>query len=335
MRRGETIPSGSIPNGSRTRSAEGPFGPGACGARRIARALGAVAALLALVAGALGPASAADLFEFRGFSADASYTSDSNVTRAPAGDNLADHMLAARASANGVVPVSTRTRVVIQGFAGTQKFRTYTGLSNNFIGAQADFQYRAAGDFGAATYGAFLRTQAEYYESNLRDGYRSAFGVNVLKPVTDRIVLSAALVGNMSDGRSTVFDARNTSLRGNADWSLSRWDTVYLGAEYRSGDSVSTVCRSCDPTRTLGFINTASALIQDDAFTDTVRDAYRVKANALIATLGYNHAFGAGQALDVSWRRAQSTVQDPVAPLSGSDTHYTVNQFSLAYLVRF
>ncbi|HEY6241031.1 MAG TPA: hypothetical protein VIW78_09340, partial [Burkholderiales bacterium] len=207
--------------------------------------------MLALTAGGLGTASAAELFEFRGFSADASYTSDSNVTRAPAGDALADHILAARASASAVATVSTRTRVVIQGFAGTQKFGKYTGLSNNFIGAQADFQYRASGDFGAATYGAFLRTQGEYYESYLRDGYRSAFGVNVLKPVTDRIVLSGALVGNKSDGRSTVFDTRNTSLRGNADWSFSRWDTFYLGADYRTGDSVSTVCRNCDPARTL------------------------------------------------------------------------------------
>lgn len=301
-----------------------------------------VAAGFVLVACASASAHAAgyseflDAIEFRGFRAEASYTSDDNVTRAPAGDALHDRILGVRVSAGGVIPISTRTRVSVQGFAGTQRFSTYTGLSNNFVGTQGDFFFRTSGEFGAPTYGAFARTAKEDYESTLRDGYRHAFGVTVQKPVTDRIQLSGGLTRNISDGKSRVFDAKNTSLRGNADWSLGRWDTVYLGAEYRSGDSISTVCRNCDPIRTLGFVNTAgSNIIQDDAFNDTTRDAYRLKARTLIATLGYNRAFGERHALDVSWRRAQSTVQNAVAPLSGSDLRYTVNQYALAYLVRF
>src|SRR6266581_6767213 len=299
-----------------------------------------VAAGLALLAGAPGPAHAAgyseflDSLQFRGFRAEASYTTDDNVTRAPAGDALRDRMLGVRVSAGGVVPLSTRTRAAVQGYVGTQRFSTYTGLSNNFIGAQGDFSFRPSGEFGAPTYGVFVRTAKEEYESTLRDGYRHAFGATVQKPLTDRIQLFGALTRNISDGKSAVFDARNTFLRGNADWSLGRWDTVYLGAEYRTGDSVSTVSRN-DPIRTLGFVNTASKIVQDDAFNDTPRDAYRLKAHTLIATLGYNRAFGERHALDVSWRRAQSSVQNAVDPLSGSDLRYTVNQYSLAYLARF
>jgi hypothetical protein len=295
---------------------------------------------LALLAGASAPARSAgysdfvDSIEFRGFRAEASYTTDDNVTRAPAGDDLRDRILGVRVSAGGVIPLSARTRAAVQGFAGIQKFGTYTGLSNNFIGMQGDLFFRSSGEFAAATYGAFVRTTKEAYESNLRDGYRSAFGLTWLKPATDKIQLSAGLTRNISDGKSTVFDARNTSLRGNADWSLGRWDTVYLGADYRTGDSVSTVSRN-DPIRTLGFVNTASAIIQDDAFNDTIRDAYRLKARALIATLGYNRAFGERHALDISWRRAQASVQNAVPPASGSDLNYTVNQISLAYLGRF
>jgi len=305
------------------------------------RELGTLAAGLALWAGACASAHAAgyseflDTVEFRGFRAEASYTTDSNVTRAPAGDALRDRILGVRVSAGGVIPLSTRTRAAVQGFAGIQKFGTYTGLSNNFIGTQADFFFRSSGEFAAATYGAFVRTTKEEYESTLRDGYRHAFGVTALKPVTDRVQLFGALTRNISDGKSIVFDARSTSLRGNADWSLGRWDTVYLGAEYRTGDSVSTVSRN-DPIRTLGFVNTASPnIIQDDAFTDTTRDAYRLKAHTLIATLGYNRAFGERHSLDVSWRRAQSSVHNAVAPASGSDLNYTVNQLSVAYLARF
>ncbi len=305
------------------------------------RGPGTVAAGLALVACASASAYALeysellDSIEFRGFRAEASYTSDSNVTRAPAGDALRDGILSVRVSAGGAIPLSTRTRVSVQGFAGTQRFSTYSGLSNNFIGTQGDFFFRTSGEFGAPTYGAFARTAKEEYESTLRDGYRHAFGVTVQKPVTDRVQLFGALTRNISDGKSTVFDTRNTSLRGNADWSLGRWDTVYLGVDYRSGDSVSTVSRN-DPIRTLGFVNTAGGkIIQDDAFNDTPRDAYRLKARTLIATLGYNRAFGERHALDVSWRRAQSSVQDAVAPAGGSDLRYTVNQYALAYLVRF
>ncbi|HKB62996.1 MAG TPA: hypothetical protein VKD03_09005, partial [Burkholderiales bacterium] len=190
------------------------------------RGLGTVAAGLVLVACASASAHAAgyteflDSIEFRGFRAEASYTSDDNVTRAPAGDALHDRILGVRGSAGGVIPLSTRTRVSVQGFAGTQRFSTYTGLSNNFIGTQGDFFFRTSGEFGAPTYGAFARTAKEDYESTLRDGYRHAFGVTVQKPVTDRIQLFGALTRNISDGKSRVFDARNTSLRGNADWSL-------------------------------------------------------------------------------------------------------------------
>ena len=299
-----------------------------------------VALGLALSAGAPASAHAAgyseflDSVQFRGFRAEASYTTDSNVTRAPAGDALSDRILGVRVSAGGVISLSTRTRVAVQGFAGIQKFGTYTGLSNNFIGTQGDFFFRSSGEFTAATYGAFARTAKEEYESTLRDGYRHAFGVTVQKPLTDRVQLFGGLTRNISDGKSTVFDARNTALRGNADWTLGRWNTVYLGAEYRTGDSVSTVSRN-DPIRTLGFVNTASAIIQDDAFNDTPRDAYRLKARTVIATLGYNRAFGERHAVDISLRRVQSSVQNAVAPASGSDLRYTANQISVAYLGRF
>ncbi len=167
-----------------------------------------VAAGLALLAGAPGPAHAAgyseflDTIEFRGFRAEASYTTDDNVTRAPAGDALRDRMLGVRVSAVGVVPLSTRTRAAVQGYVGTQRFSTYTGLSNNFIGAQGDFSFRPSGEFGAPTYGVFVRTAKEEYESTLRDGYRHAFGATVLKPLTDRVSSSARSPGTSATERA-------------------------------------------------------------------------------------------------------------------------------------
>ena len=303
--------------------------------RRRRRAI-LVAAAALLPAAAPGIAHALD-FEFTAARVEASLTADDNVTRAGGSDALRDSILGVRASKGLTLPVSTHTRAIVQGFVGGEKFQKYDGLSHNFFGAQADMQYRSSGEFRAATYSVFLRTQAEYYQSTLRDGYRHAYGVTVLKPLTDRVTFLGALQQNISDGKSTVFDTQNTALRASFDWSLSTWNTVYFGAEYRKGDFVSTDCRACDPNKTLGLVNTATPnIIQDDAFTDTVRDAYQLKANILIATLGYNHAFGSGQSLDLSWRRAQSALaQSAVAPATKSDFAYTVNQYSLAYLVRF
>ena len=301
------------------------------------RGLGTVAAGLALLACACASAHAAgyseflDSIEFRGFRAEASYSSDDNVTRAPASDALRDRVLGVRVSAGGAIPLSEHIRVAVQGFAGTQRFSTYTGLSNNFIGTQGDFFFRSSGEFGAPTWGAFLRTAKEEYESNLRDGYRHAFGLTALKPVTDRVQLPGALTRNISDGKSRVFDARNTSLRGSADWSLGRWDTVYLGAEYRRGDTVSTA--HLTPGR--ADIADAVTVIRDDAYKDPTLFAYRFKASTWIMTLGYNHAFSEGQSLDFSWRLARSTPLELRGLATASENSYTANQFSVAYLARF
>jgi len=292
------------------------------------------AALIALAC-ASGSAAAADPAASPGVRVEASYNWDDNVNRATAADRLSDRTIAARVTASGALPMSTHTRAIVQGFIGTERFRTFNGLSRNFVGAQGDFQYRGSGEYGRATYSAFARAQAEDYESRLRDGYRYALGLTVLKPLTDKIQLFGALTENITDGTSTVFDTKNTSLRGNLDWSLSNWNVIYLGAEYRHGDSVTTVCRTCDPTRTLGLLSTATSSVQDDAFNDTVRDAYKLKANTWVTTLGYNHAFTEKQSLDLSWRRVLSKGLNPVFPATQSDINYYATQYSVAYLARF
>ena len=294
-------------------------------------ALPIAAALAGLLAGMSGFVRAADLFSPPLIRVEASYTADSNVNRASADEALRDYALGLRASASSAIAVSTRTRAIVQGFAGTERFHTYTGLSRNFIGVQGDYQYRASGEFGAPTWGAFVRTQADSYESTLRDGYRHSFGVNVLKPLTDRIQLFGALSRNITDGKSAVFDTRNVSLRGNADWSLSRWDVVYLGAEYRRGDIVSTA--PLTPGR--ADIADAVTTVPDDAFNNPALFAYRFKASTWITTIGYNRAFSGGQSLDFSWRWIHSTPTDLRGLATASENTYTANQLSLAYLVRF
>ena len=90
-----------------------------------------------------------------------------------------------------------------------------------------------------------------------------------------------------------------------------------------------------------GYGGYAKALVQDDAYADNTQlFAYRIEAKTVIWTLGYNLPLSARDALDLSWRRAESTsLQAPIAGgtgLGSSGTpRYTANQFSLVYLMRF
>jgi hypothetical protein len=253
---------------------------------------------------------------------EAGFTTDDNVTRARGADRLSDQSYSLNLSKSLDIPVSQHTRLLLLGFLGGEKFRAYTGLSRYFYGIQGEFQYRASGEFGSPIFGAFVRGSKDQYESDLRDGYRYSAGFTVRKPVTDRIHLFGNLAYNVRDGKSIVFDNKDWSARLNLDYALTRSGSVYLGGEYRRGDVVSTA-------PSLAYANIAEA--QDDAYTGIVRWAYRLKAGTALATIGYNVAFGEGQALDVSWRWVQSTPTS--AP--GNTVRYFDNQFTVAYLIRF
>ena len=295
--------------------------------RRNACALGAVALLGAFAA----PVCAAPL----GLRLEAGYNYSDNVTRAPQNspDVLSDQSFGLTVSKNFLVPLTTRTRLIVNGFVGGERFVTYDGLSRLLFGAQGTYQFRPSGSFGSPTYAVFLRTAAEYYDSNLRDGYRYAAGVSVRKPVTDRIQVSTGLTYNYRDSKSAVFDNQDWSARVNLDYSLRSADTLYFGGEYRRGDTVSTARPS------LAMLDLAKSVVSDDAFDDGVdRLAYRFKAATWIGTVGYNLAFTSGQSLDFSYRYIRSTPTD-----SSSYTYanwnqtirYVDNQFGLAYLLRF
>ena len=275
----------------------------------------------ALLATPLAAHAAAPL----GLRAEAGLSADDNVGRASdkwGDDKRSDRIWNAGLSASWPAQTSEHTRLILLGFAGEEKYATYGKLTHTYYGAQGELQYRASGEFGAPTYGVVLRSAGEQYKSDLRDGFRYSVGLTARKLVTDRIASFASLSWLRRDSRSAAFDTREISARFNLDYSLSRTGTLYLGGELRHGDAVS----SGRPA--LAYIDVAKAIVADDAFDNAGFYAYKVNANTLIGTLGYNVSFGAGHALDFSLRRAQSKVLS-------ADLRYTANQASLAYLVRF
>lgn len=266
-----------------------------------------------------------------GLGIEASVTADDNVTRGYGDGNiLSDQLLGLNLSKSFHYPVSTRTRLVLLGFAGFNGYFEYIGLSQYYAGAQGEFQYRPSGGFYAPTLAIAARYAAEEYQSEARDSYRGSVWASVRKPITNKLQLFGALNYNWRDGKSVVFDTSDIALRANADFAISGRNTVYLGLEYRDGDIVSTGQPS------LAFIEIASAVVPDDAFKDSTRYAYKIDGSTWMLSLGYNFAISAQQALDASWRMVNATPEAVSgASYAAGRIHYTVNQFSLAYMVRF
>ena len=188
----------------------------------------------------------------------------------------------------------------------------------------------------APTFGLFARSGYDEYSSALRRGWRHAFGVTARQSWTDRIEAFGAYTNTHRSANSDVFEGRDWSVRANLDYSLAASGVLYLGGEYRRGDVAIT---SGAPGA--GYGGYAKAVVQDDAYGDNTQlFAYRIEAKTVIWTLGYNLPLGPRDALDFSWRRADSTsLQSPVAGGSGLGSagtpRYTVDQLSLVYLMRF
>lgn len=266
-----------------------------------------------------------------GLGIEASITADDNVTRGYGDWNiLADKFVGMNLSKNFHYPVSTHTRFVLLGFAGFNGYFEYTGLSHYSVGVQGEYQYRTSGSFYAPTFALGLRGSAEEYQSEVRDSFRSSAWISMRKPITDKLHIFNALTYNLRDGKSEVFDTSDVSLRAATDFALTRRGTVYLGLEYRVGDIVSTGAPS------VAYTDIAEAIVPDDVFDDTTRYAYKIDGSTWMVNIGYNHAFSDKQALDMAWRMVNATPESVSgASYAAGRIHYTVNQYSIAYMVRF
>ncbi|HVY04888.1 MAG TPA: hypothetical protein VHB46_02825 [Burkholderiales bacterium] len=275
------------------------------------------------------PCANADLNGLR-FRVTADATYDDNVSRARGDDKLHDTFETLNLGASLPWQLSASSRLVLTGNAGGEKFQRYTGLDRLYANIQGELQYRASGQFSTPIWGIFVKQGEDWYDSDLRDGYRTSAGVSVRKPLTDKLFFFSALAYNQRDGRSKVFDTKEVSLRANLDYALTRRQTLYFGLEGRDGDIVSTASAK------LAYFDIADAVIQDDVFTDTQRFSYRLKAYTGIGTIGYNFAMGEHAALDLAYRIAYSRPHDQPPTAVTTDTiDYVDNQVTLSLLIRF
>ncbi len=265
-----------------------------------------------------------------GIKIDAGGMWDDNINRASAAaDVLQDKVYSVNLSKSMLVPTGEKTRLFLNGFVGAERFQTYASLDNLSIGGDAEWQYRASGDFDTPIWGLFGNLSAANYESDQRDGVRTSFGVNLRQALTDRISLFGAVARNDRFGKSDVFDGHDYAARFNLDYAATPAGTLYFGGEYRAGDIVSS------GTHTLANINISKMFAPDRAFARNGFYAYRFDGSTMIVTLGYNYALGTKDSFDFSWRRVRSTPDASTGIPGMARPRYIVNQVSIMYLTSF
>jgi hypothetical protein len=250
------------------------------------------------------------------------YTRDDNVNRGRE-EKLSDDIFNANVSTNAIFPVSEHARVLVTGFLNAEKLRSIEGLDRISLGVQGEVQYRTSAEFFAPTFAVVGRALLDEFNSGMRSGQRFALGVNLRQALTDRLNLFSALTASWRNAGNSVFDGKDHAARFNLDYALGRDATLYLGGEYRRGDTVTSAPDS--PV----YEAIAKVDAPDDAYGDRGFVAYRYEAKTVLWTLGYNLRLGPNDSIDLWWRRAEST------PTSAGSLRYTANQYSIGYLIRF
>jgi outer membrane autotransporter protein len=258
---------------------------------------------------------------------EAGYTYDDNVSRGRLDDEkLSDRVYSLGLNASRTFPLTANSRAVATALFSVDKFHDQTGLGRTSGGLQGELQYRASGDFDSVTYALFARAWIDGYESKLRSGSRLSIGANARRSLTDRIDVFGEVGANWRRAESAVFEGRDYAAKLNVDYSLGRAGTAYLAGEYRRGDTFASGFSS------LWNLNLADVFVRDDALEGGDFFAYRFEATTLLGTLGYNRPLGPRDSIDFSYRHVRTT---PLTTPGSGPSSYSVNQYSILYLMRF
>ena len=253
-----------------------------------------------------------------GVGVELTYISDNNVSRGTGTDMLSDNILGLSANYSWRLPVTERTRLVVQPSLGAESYFKYDGLSNVFAGLSFQYQWRPGSGFQTPTLAAIAKVVVEEYNSDLRDGVRYSYGVSARSLLTDRIGLYGALTRDTREADHSVFDTETTGIAVSLDYVATRGSTVYLGLGYHQGDVVSSI-RPVPPYY--------GGVVTDDAFPGTGLEVIRADGSTQLYTLGFNYMINERHALDVSGRFIRASTD------SGVD--YDSRQLTLSYLGRF
>jgi hypothetical protein len=160
--------------------------------------------------------------------------------------------------------------------------------------------------FTAPIYSLGAKIGGKEFDTEMRDATFVSLTADLNKWLTNTINMTTGIGFNAQESKSDVFDTSDARIFVNIDTNFSKADLVYTTLSFITGDTVSSASPSLD------IIEVADAIEPDDAFggVEANQFAYRLKADTLVFTLGYNRILTRDLSLDVSARYVDSVAQD-------------------------
>lgn len=182
---------------------------------------------------------------------------------------------------------------------------TFGELDNTEIEINTRYRFALASGFSAPIYALSAKLGGLEYDSEMRDSTVLSLSAELNKWLTNTINMTAGIGLKQRESVSEVYDLSETRLFVNLDTNLSKTDLIYTTLTYITGDTVSSATPSLD------IINAADAIEPDDAFggIDANQFAYRIEADTVVLTVGYNRIFTPDISFDLSARLVRSEAE--------------------------
>lgn len=233
------------------------------------------------------------------YSYDLAFVNDDNVRLAQNDLDIRDDMIfSATLNARGGKPLDSFTIWNYGASVTYNAFSTFDGLNNVDFNINTKYRFALASGFTSPIYSLGIKVGGVEYDSEMRDATVLSLSADLNKWITNTINMTAGWGYKISDSKSEAYDTSENRLFVNFDTNFSKTDLIYTTFTYITGDVVS----SASPT--LGIINAADVIEPDDAFggIEFNQFAYRLDAQTLVVTIGYNKILTRELSLDVSTR---------------------------------
>ena len=260
------------------------------------------------------------------YSYDIAFIDDDNVRLAQEdADIRSDRSISATVKARGGSSLDKFSILDYGASATYNKLDTFDTLDNYEVEANVRYRFALTSSFTSPIYSLGARIGGREFDTEMRDASFVALSANLSKWITNTINMTTGVGLNAQESKSEVFDTSEARIFINLDTNFSKNDLVYTTLTYITGDTVSSA------TPSLGIINVAEAIEADDAFggIEANQFAYRLKADTVVLTLGYNRIFTPDLSFDVSARFVESEAQDD------GDITYERTIFRASLLGRF
>ena len=241
------------------------------------------------------------------YSYDIALVDDDNVRLAQFDEDIrSDRILSATVKAKGGRSLDSFSILNYGASATYNKFDTFDTLDNYEVEVNTRYRFALTSGFTSPIYTLGARLGGQEYDTEMRDATFVQLSADLNKWITNTINMTTGLNLNARDSKSEVFDTRDARIFINFDTNFSDADLIYTTLTYITGDTVSSA------TPTLGIINVADAIEPDDAFGGIAANqfAYRLEADTVVVTLGYNRILTRDLSLDLSARYVESEAKD-------------------------